>query len=124
MIALNGDLILKISSGALIVITLYEFYTRKRLEKIVRTNTWSLYRDASAILAGLQGLQKKIQGNQDVNYELGRLTGLAEDMMNNQIRQINVNEGITWGKIENWKKRKRICNESHIEEVFAKFAEK
>ena len=124
MMELISDLILKIGSGALIVITLYEFYTRKRLEKIVRTNTWSLYRDASAVLAGLQGLQNKIQNSQDINYELGKLTGLAEDIMNNQIRQINVNEGITWGKIEEWKKRKRICSESHIDEVFAKFAEK
>lgn len=111
-----------ILNGALAVVGLYEFIKRKRLEDINRKNTWSLYHDASVIFGRLQKLQEKIQNNQSVTYELGVVRGLAESMMNNQIRQINVNEKITLKKIEKWLKDQRICDPSH-KDVFVKFAE-
>lgn len=112
-----------ILNGVLAVFGLYEFAKRRRLEDINKKNTWSFYCDASVIFGRLQKLQEKIQNNQSVSYEFGVVRGLAESMMNNQIRQINVNEKITLRKIEKWLKNQRICDPSH-KDVFVKFAEK
>ena len=106
------------------VLGIYEWWKRSKLEKINRQNTWSFYRDASVILAALQGLQEKIKRYNDADcmFELGKTTSHAENLMINQIRLINVYEKITKAKIEKWLKSDKICGTGHLD-VFNKLAE-
>lgn len=99
---------------------IYEWRQRKKLNEINKQNAWTLYRDASVLFGGLQRLQK-IQSKDDFNLELGKLVSHAENLMNNQIKQINIEEHITSEKIEKWYKEGKICDETH-KDVFNKFA--
>ncbi len=98
----------------------YQGIESKKQKEIIRQNAWSLYHDASVIFGGLLRLNGKIQVNQAVVFELGHLTGLAEAMMNNEIRQININEKITIEKIDQWLKEGKLCHSTH-RDIFIKF---
>lgn len=100
----------------------YQWCKSRKLAKIIRQNAWSFYRDASVIFGGLQRLQQKMPNNQDAISKLSQLTGQAEEMMNNQIRQININEEITKEKVDKWLEAGRLCDPSH-RDVFNKFVE-
>jgi hypothetical protein len=115
------NLILTILFGAFGV---YEWWKRRKLEEINRQNTWSFYRDASVILAALQGLQEKIRKYNDADcmLELGKVSSHAENLMINQIRLINVTEKITRAKIEKWLQSDKICGKGHLD-IFYKLAE-
>ncbi len=105
---------LKFISVAATLFGVYESWKRKKLETLNRQNTWSLYRDASVIFGSLQGMQEKIKNNDDIKLEFGKVISHAENIMNNQIRQININEKITSKKIDRWLKSGKIYDESHV----------
>lgn len=96
--------------GILAIFGIHQSRMFKKWLKIYRQNTWRLYQEISVLLNELKSLQEKIESNKNINFELGKLTGHAQDMMDNQIKQIDINERVTHKKIDKWVKSGRIVN--------------
>jgi len=116
------NILMRIVGITSLIFAIYQWRQRRRLELINRQNTWSLYREASVILGYIQKLEERIKTNTAIAFEFGVLRGLAESMMLNQIRQINLNENITSEKIEEWLRIQKICDPTH-KEAFVSYVE-
>lgn len=109
--------------GILLIFSIHQMRVLKKWRMIYRLNTWKLYRDISTMHSDLLNLQQKLETNQKVDFELGKLTGHVQDLLNNQIRQIDINEHITYKKIEKWLKTGKIHDLNH-KTLFKKIVDK
>ncbi|MBU0469837.1 MAG: hypothetical protein KKD07_06545 [Candidatus Omnitrophica bacterium] len=117
---IDADVLSLISTCVFGLFGIYQWIRCRKLQEINKKNAWSLYRDISVVFGALQQMRGKIQQNDNVEYALGKVTSQAEDLMNNQIKQINFNEKITSKKIIEWIGSGKICDSSHGD-VFNKF---
>lgn len=99
--------------GIVLIFAIHQARVLSKWRKIYRFNTWRLYRDISILHNDLKNLQQRVENKQGVSFELGKLTGHVQDMLDNQIRQIDINEHITYRKIEKWIRSGKIFDLSH-----------